>query len=243
MEKIFTFIKQGKGIGLLFILASAVLITLMFSFVAKDIFSEIRPKLMLTAEDFLPITIKGGRIVEPANVYKRVTLDLGESGKAGDLFPVVLDTRNDSIEAPKEKYGLFLMRDTVYMVSPTQIRKFALQDGVWTMAEFEKLLDYVTGMFSSIAIVVMIAVFFIGGLFKAWVASVVGVLGLKLAKKSGAFDMMQLMRLNALSVSVLGVLVYALSIWSNINITGLQSFVVVLVLEFWYLFKEGKAEN
>ena len=67
MEKIFLYIKQGKGHGLLFLLATAIITTIIFSFSLKTVLNDIKPKALLVAEDFLPIEIKNKEIVSHPN--------------------------------------------------------------------------------------------------------------------------------------------------------------------------------
>ena len=117
MEKIKLYIRRGKGIGLLFLLASAVLATMFLMISLKSAYTEIKPEVVLVANEFLPITVKGGKIVEPANAYKRIELDFGGKGEKKDLFPVVLDTRNEVSSVPTEPQGLFITTDTVYAVT------------------------------------------------------------------------------------------------------------------------------
>lgn len=81
MEKIKLYIRRGKGIGLLFLLASAVLATMFLMISLKSAYTEIKPEVVLVANEFLPITVKGGKIVEPANAYKRIELDFGGKGE------------------------------------------------------------------------------------------------------------------------------------------------------------------
>lgn len=61
MEKIKLYIRRGKGIGLLFLLASAVLATMFLMISLKSAYTEIKPEVVLVANEFLPITVKGGK--------------------------------------------------------------------------------------------------------------------------------------------------------------------------------------
>jgi hypothetical protein len=72
MKKIVTYIKQGKGTGLLFLLAGAVIMTLFFIIPAKEMVKDIEPKIMLVAKDFLPITIENKKITTPTDTYKKL---------------------------------------------------------------------------------------------------------------------------------------------------------------------------
>lgn len=49
MEKIKLYIRRGKGIGLLFLLASAVLATMFLMISLKSAYTEIKPEVVLVA--------------------------------------------------------------------------------------------------------------------------------------------------------------------------------------------------
>ena len=52
MEKFILYIRQGKGIGALFLLAAAVLITMMLAISLRNSYSEAKPEIMLVANEF-----------------------------------------------------------------------------------------------------------------------------------------------------------------------------------------------
>ena len=81
MEKIKLYIRRGKGIGLLFLLASAVLATMFLMISLKSAYTEIKPEVVLVGIDFLPISVKGGIFVVPAIAFIRIELDFGGKGE------------------------------------------------------------------------------------------------------------------------------------------------------------------
>ena len=147
MEKIRTYIKKGKGLGFLFLLASAVVMTIFMMFILKQTYSEMRPKVMLVADEILPITVSQGKITNPVDTYKRLDIQLGDKEES-DIFPVVLDTRNEAAELPKAKMGLFIMSDVIYWVMEDQVKRYPLRDGEMTKPVLEEKLDTILGMFS-----------------------------------------------------------------------------------------------
>ena len=132
MEKFILYIRQGKGIGALFLLAAAVLITMMLAISLRNSYSEAKPEIMLVANEFLPLTVKDGQVVQPVDAYKKVDIDLGQQGKPEDLFSVVLDTRADAKAPAMNELGIFITKDVVYLSSPNQIKRIQFQDGEFT---------------------------------------------------------------------------------------------------------------
>ena len=63
MEKIVNYIKNGKGIGFIFLLAVAVLITLIITIKFKEFSVPIREEIVTISKDFLPITVSEGKII------------------------------------------------------------------------------------------------------------------------------------------------------------------------------------
>ncbi len=244
MEKILTYIKQGKGRGLLFLLASAVLLTIVLMFTLKNAYIELKPDIVLVANEFLPITVTDGKITEPANTYKRLDLDLGGEGHKKDIFPVVLDTRSETSAIPTEPQGLFIMPDTVYMISGTDIKRFSLsmQNGVLNKENFTEIMNNVVGYLSVLVAVMMIVVVFLMYLLKTWLAALLGALGLKIMHKPDMLPFAGLMRLNAVLVAFFELAVFVVSWYSGLPITGFQTFLIVVALELLFLYRE-KTQN
>lgn len=244
MEKIANYIKNGKGIGVLFLLAASVLIALIMMFGIKDVYSTIRPQASLIAEDILPLTIKNHKIVNPINTYKKLYLTVGDTKTNKFSFPVILDTRASSSETPKGKEGLYITTDAIYMVAPTQIRRFTFQnDGVIDLEMFENLAEYISNTFFIIAAMGIITVFFLAALFKTWIAALVGSFGQKFIASSVKYDMGTLMRFCAVLTAGLEVLSFALSWTSHKGLTGFQIFAIVAIIELIFIHNEQKKEN
>ena len=64
MDKIINYIKKGRGLGFIFLLAVAVLKTIPIMFEMKSVYADLQPKIMLIADDFLPIKIEKGKYYE-----------------------------------------------------------------------------------------------------------------------------------------------------------------------------------
>lgn len=247
MNKVINYVKNGKGIGLLFVLAAAVVMTLGVVFLGKRVYNETRPQIMLIAEDFLPLKVKDGKIVEPAETYKQVSLNFGEDDEALDTLPIVLDTREESGSLPKgEKNGLYIMKDKVYLVSQSKINMYSLPDGVWDVPAFEEFLDYYSGILSGVLTVVFIAAFFLMNLFKALAVAVLGVIGVKVMKADEkVFDFSALMRCSAVLVSVISVAVFCLELYGAGFVSWKLMILLAMGLEWLLIFKDksGEAEK
>lgn len=235
MLQILNYIKKGKGLGLLIVLAAAVLSTIAFMIAGRYFYNEARPQIMLVAEDFLPITVKGGKIAEPLNTYKQIELNLG---RPEDVFPVVLDTRAETSQIPSAKQGLFIMTDKIYAVSPTQTRIFNLTDGVWDKEKFDTFLDNLVGIIFGVLAIICIAILFLVYLFKTWIVSVFGLLSAKIMKKDKIFDFSALMRLSALLVCIMEIIGLGLNLGFGLNITGMQIFFLAVIAEAIFIKRE-----
>ena len=238
MEKIKLYIRRGKGIGLLFLLASAVLATMFLMISLKSAYTEIKPEVVLVANEFLPITVKGGKIVEPANAYKRIELDFGGKGEKKDLLPVVLDTRNEVSSVPTEPQGLFITTDTVYAVTADQIRRLNLQtqqDGVLTKENFAEIMDGVVGYVSSFAAMILVAMYFLTLLLKTWLAALRGRVALKVMKKPEMLNMSGLMRLSAMTAAVTELGSYFVG--TGFGLTGWHTFIIIVAGVFIVLYQ------
>ena len=76
MEKLKNYILNGKGMGLLFLLASAVVMAVVSMFIFRSIYQDVKPSVILVAQDVLPVTIKNKEIVEPQNMYKKLSINI-----------------------------------------------------------------------------------------------------------------------------------------------------------------------
>ena len=237
MEKFVNYVRSGKGIGLLFMLAASVIVTIVMLLVAKSFYGEMRPQVLMVANDFLPITVKGGQIVEPADTYKRVNFRLGNTGKKSDYFTIILNTREEAASLPKGEQGLFIYKDMIYAATPGQIRSFELRDGLWDKASFENLLDSVVGAMSGVVGAVLIGRLFIVCLFKTFIAAVLGFFAAKVLNRAEQFDLPMLMRFCAIGVSAFEILRWG-SILIGMNPASFHVFLAVLLLEIFYILRE-----
>lgn len=244
MEKFILYIKQGKGIGALFLLAAAVLITMMLTISLRNSYSEGKPEIMLVANEFLPLTVKDGQVVQPVDTYKKVDIDLGQQGKPEDLFSVVLDTRADAKAPAMNELGIFITKDVVYLSSPNQIKRIQFQDGEFTKENFPEIVDNAVGAVSAIVVLVLLIFFFVTYLVKTGFVVLFMSLILKILKKKELISTSSLMRLSAVTVAGVEFLVFALDLILDSATLGIVrfgiAFVLVLVFVFKFLLNENK---
>jgi len=233
MEKIFDYVRNGKGKGFIFLLATAVLITIFWMFFIKQQYNEFRPQLLSAANNILPITVENGKIIDPINTYKKVEIKFSEDDK--EAFPIVLDTRLENSEVPEAKAGLFLMTNEVYAISPSKIERLALKDGVWSTDKAEELLDYYVGGISLIISIVLIIVFFIGMLLKTLITAFIGRLIAKAQHKEEMLSFEVLMRLSALLIAAIEIIAFGCGFGLGFVISNLQRVLLALVVVWLFI--------
>ena len=238
MEKLINYIKNGKGLGLLFLLASAVLMTIIYMFATKEIIKNFEPKIMLIANDVLPISIKEQKIVSPLDTYKRIDVNLSDTTEIKESFPVVLDTKNETLDLKNEKLGLFITRDFILLKTPKETQKVEYKDGDYDINTFKQLYANIFGKLSLIASVIFIALFFLNLLIKTITCALLGLLGCKLFKFEAKVSLDYTMRLSAIIIAILEVINLILVNLLSINITALHVVILSVILELIFLSKQ-----
>ena len=236
MEKFVNYIRNGKGNGLIFLLAAAVLVTIFFVFTIKQLYTDVKPRVLLAAEDLLPISIEGGKIVSPADTYKTLELKIDERDK--DSFLIVLDTKNDNVEIPTNRTGVFITKDMLYLVTPNEVKKITFIDGVFDIEQFTGMMNQAIGMVSLIISIVSVGVLFVVFLVKTFIVAGVGKLIYRAEKKENVVDFSLLMRLSSVLVAVVEFLFLTIGFSGGYMLSGL----VRLVFEvgfLWLFFKKN----
>lgn len=232
MEKIMQYVRAGKGKGLIFLLAAAVVLTFFGIVIVKQIYSGFEPQFMLAADEFLPITVQNGKIVNPAGVYKKIDFKFGEATDDRDVLPIVFDTREAVSIMPEAKLGIFIMTDVVYVISANKIEKVYLPDGVWDKDNVKKQLDSFVSMFSLIIAVLMICFVFLFLLIKTIIIAWLSKFGLKAMQRNDLTDISMIMRMSALVVALLDVIVICVGFFYGFSlgilVKGLIAWIVVM---------------
>ena len=242
MENLIKYIKQGKGYGLIFLLASSIIVTTIIMAKAKPVLKDMEPKLTLIAEDFLPLTIQNKQITEPVDTYKRVDINLGNSNSNKDIFPVVLDTKTTSKELPKEKIGLFIMKDVAYVISFNDIKKIYYKDGIFDIEKFKQILQKSFIIFSIISSIAIILLHFIQNAIIALLASLIGLSYLKRTQTTHSPNFSYLMRFCSLIIAFVGILSIYMKIFFTINVGFIHILLLTIIAEIIFLNKEKNKE-
>lgn len=124
MEKILNYIKNGRGIGLKYILVLSLVVIAFVLFYLK-IFGE--EPFVDTAQEisdqFLPIRIENGKIVEPANTVKTYSVNLGKNRNGSkQSLNFILNTKIDNINIRTQKEGFYFTREAVYIIGARQTK-------------------------------------------------------------------------------------------------------------------------
>lgn len=236
MEKFIDYVKGGKGNGFIFLLAAAVLVTIFFVLIIKNLYTDVKPRILLAAEDLLPITVEGGKIVSPADTYKTLELKLDE--RDTDSFLVVLDTKNDNLEVSTQKAGMFITKEMLYLVTPNEVKKVAFEDGVFDMARFTDMINQAVGIFSLVISVVSVGVLFLVFLIKTLIVAGIGKLMYKVEKKEELADFSLLMRLSSVLVACVEFLFLAIGFAGGYVLTGIMRLMLEILL-LWLFFKKN----
>lgn len=236
MDKFINYIKGGKGNGLIFLLAAAVLVTIFFVFTIKQVYTDAKPRILLAAEDLLPITVEGGKVVSPADTYKTLELKLDERDK--NSFLVVLDTKSDNIEVSTDKTGLFISKDMLYLVTPNEVKKISFVDGVFDMARFTDIMNQAIGMFSLIVSVVSVGVLFLVFLVKSLIVAGIGKFMYKVEKKEDVVDFSLLMRVGSVFVAAVEFLFLSIGFIGGYMLSGMTRLILEIVL-LWLFCKKN----
>jgi len=235
MNKIVNYIRQGKGQGLIFLLAAAVLVTIFAVTFVKYQYNDFRPQLISAMDEMLPFTVQNGQIVEPKDSYKKIDLKLSGEDTSNVSIALVLDTRDDASDITPNAYGLYFMKDKFYIVSPNKVERRSLSDGVWDKQKAEELLDYFVGVLWLTISVVMLAVLFLLFLIKTLIVVLFGKIAFKIFQKKGPLEFSSFMRLGAIIVAVIETI--SLMFGMIVPINGLQRLLVEIVVAVVFVNK------
>lgn len=130
MGKIINYIAKGQGLGIKYLLLFTLIVTVIFSINIKlageDIFV---PTAQEIADQFLPIKIENGEIVEPLNVVKKHTISVGE-GQSAQSFDILMDTTTYNLDPAELKDGIYITRSAVYTVNNGETRVHKLENSL-----------------------------------------------------------------------------------------------------------------
>lgn len=239
MEKLANYIKNGKGLGFLFLLAASVIMTIFIMLSLKQVYADVSPQVTKIANEILPIVVKEGQIVSPENVYKKFDIHLGNYDNKIDVFPVVFDTQNESTMIPKTESGIFIMRDVIYLIMQDEVRRISFKDGEFNQSMFEEKINSFLGFSSLVVATIMILLFFVFTLVKTLILILLGKLLLKVKQPINTWATDVLVRLSAVVVAGIELLCFCLSLF-GLPITWLYQFIVEIILVWLFINQEVK---
>lgn len=243
MEKIVNYIKSGKGNGLLFLVATALITTIFWMLLFKQFYNDVKPQILLASEQILPITVKDSQITEPLDTYKKVDIMFGDKEETDKTFPIILDTRAEPENFDKLPIGLFIGKNNVKLKLPSEIKTLSWQDGIWNKNTLEEFLDYISGTFSFMLSIIIVAIFSIILVIKTAIAAFLEkyIIGPILKVDSLNFD--TFMRLSAVLISITELILLGLSFLTGIRVGILPQIFVILLIAYAFLAQQKKAEN
>ena len=224
MQKILNYIKNGKGIGTLWILCLALIVAFYSAYTASQLLPPTIPHIQNFADTFLPLKIENGKVIVPENTVIEKTYHLND-----EPIVIKLDTTQDMLDGNQPKTGLYLTRSYLYSVSDARVQRQALP----TQLNLEKqnyapllqtLFRHIVWLIAVIGPVFNFICFMLAVLFYAWLSS------LACALNKTALPFKLKMRLNTclfIAVYIFSTLCDSLSL----HISLLSFFLIMLALQ------------
>ena len=225
MKNILNYIAKGKGYGLVFLLASSIVIALVYVFIFKNLCKEVEPSLFLVAEDILPITVKDGKVVEPVNKYKDLDLKVTQN----ESLKVVLDTR-DEVVKNIDKYGFYISKEGLSVAINGEIRKIELVDGVIDIEKFKSWYNVFIGAVGVYNSIIAIVASFVIALFKVLMILLCCVINKKFAKDKILLSNEQIMRLASIWVAGAEVLLLLFKVLLGVMLSEFFVYVILVII-------------
>lgn len=120
MKKILNYISNGKGIGALWLLLFAVIMTVYAATTLNNILPQGIPYVQKFADDVLPLKVENQKLVVPENTIIQRIYNFGD-----EEYRVVIDTTKDMLTEEEYKPGVYLTRSYVYTVKENDVRRQA----------------------------------------------------------------------------------------------------------------------
>lgn len=238
MQKIYQYILNGKGIGLLFLLLLSLIMAIYFTIAIRSGGKSFIPFAQEAADQILPIKIEKGVVVTPAETVKTFPIKFNKEGTIS--YPLVIDTTQDTLDTTTLKPGIYLSKTSLYTVKDNEVRVMKLQDnleipqGDYTEF-FQSVLNWFSLFVGLFGALILFAVYLLLGVFYAWCSYIVS------AVFSKKYDFSQRMRLGILSMLT----VYLVFIPLNMIIATpwFLFFICVILLQGLVIYRLPKQEN
>lgn len=126
MNKIYTYILRGQGLGIKFLLVLSLVFSLFIAVFMRIEGVKFIPYAQDIADQLLPIKVENGVVVSPQNTVKTAQLRFDGQDQGVEL-PFVIDTRIDTMDPSHMKDGIYMTRTMVYTVNRNQTKMTALE--------------------------------------------------------------------------------------------------------------------
>lgn len=227
MNKIFDYVKNNRGIGALILLTLALVYSIYYTIVTSNLIDYSIPYVQNGINEIAPLKIENGKVVVPADTYKKVKL----VKEAPNSPYVVIDTTTDVMDVRGKPVGIYLTRSNLYTITPSQTRvrelvgSFELEQKDYTEVMEASVkwiaLGILVGFTISLFVMYMLLMLFYSLVIKIAEA----VTGKKLS-----FD--ESMRLNTVLFTGVSLVCFILGL-IGINIGNLVFFVAMIVLQIF----------
>lgn len=232
MEKLKNYILNGKGIGAIVLLCTALIFSSYYTWVITKGAQFSVPYVQQIIWDAAPISIVDGTVVVPENTIKEINL----FGEGDEAFPFVIDTTTDTLDASKLPMGLYLTRSYFYSVQDDGAKSRRLS-GAFELPKD----DYTDYLYKSIkwvglaSFIIGFIFFFVKYLLLVLFYSFVAFLAEVLNKTTLDFDVK--MRLNSVLLSgvlFLSLVAGFLGIYVNVFMfAGIMVVLQILLIKTW----------
>jgi len=118
MKKIINYIRKGKGIGALWLLAFSALIAFYSAYYMNKNLHFAVPYVQEFADKVLPLKVENHKLVVPENTVKTFT-----EKYAGKPFSFVIDTTKDMLETKDLTDGVYFTRSYVYSITNQEVTR------------------------------------------------------------------------------------------------------------------------
>lgn len=232
MQKIITYIKNGKGVGALWLLLFASLVAFYSAYTTSNILPKAIPYIQQTADEFLPLKIEKGKVVVPSDTLKTRTYQIGD-----ETASLTLDTTKDFLEQEDLREGVTITRSYIYTVNGENVRRQTLQ-GDFELEKrdytplLQKIVDWVVLSIVVIGPFLNFMLFLICVLFYAFCS------GLACLLNKTELDFKTKMRFNTVLYIGVYVLTLVLSAF-GLNLSFVAFFLLMIALQIILVKKIG----
>lgn len=259
MDRILCYIKNGKGIGALFLLGLSALYVLISALSLNIEKTGIADNLQEVADQILPIKIEDGTLVVPHDVRRQAVLDFSgdelstklttdengkilDSNKKDSIMVFIVDPTIEALDREENVFqGIYLTKHNLFVVGDDEVRikPYAGTGDIDIPAGDyrEQIISFINAfkwIFAAAGLVLLFLYYFLGVLFFSLCTAILAAL----SKREISFD--SKMRLNTVAFAALSLLSYALLHLFEYDVSATVFFCLMILAEICYLAKLPK---